>query len=291
MDQHPDEAWETVGYTHYIGCGIDTIAKTAFEGDNYDAADERWPGIPNCIDLDDDNDGICDEGGPYPDTEPGVPAGGCIAGPDYGNGPEDPCPQTPHPDPCVSYEPGPPCPQFWLGCLGGSCVENYLKLYEVSNPFDAVIIDAFQVFDGTIFAQPPMGMAPSELAMMTSAPEVGGGARVLASTRRIELWSRDPDEFVELIAEYDPELDVDMGEFNWGPIVAITPFPGGDGIEVETRYAMGLRSGARARPMPTRTGGRTGWTTVARPRTSGRPTPTRTVSATSATPTWTTTTW
>jgi hypothetical protein len=248
IDQHMYEAWEAVGWTQYIGCGIETVTDTAFEGDNYDAAQERaGAGVPNCRDLDDDNDGICDEYGPY-DENPakGVPAGGCVPGPitppfDY---PRDPCPQSPDPLPCVDYQPGPPCPMEWLGCLGTGCAENFLKLYEVTNPFDAVIVEEFQVFDGTIFALPPMGMAPSELAAMTQAPEAGPGARTLASTRRIELWSRDPEELIEVIAEYDPETDVDMGEFRYGPIVAITPYPDGDGLEVETRYAMALRSGA-----------------------------------------------
>jgi len=72
-------------------------------------------------------------------------------------------------------------------------------------------------------------MTPAELAVGVlgagnAAPLETGGSTM----RRLEIWSKNPDEFVALVSEYDPVNGVEMGQINYGPVVAITPVESGD---------------------------------------------------------------
>src|SRR5262249_52983199 len=97
QDQHPKSGLEVQQPVQHPGCSPSPSYEYGFEGDDTDG-----DGVKNCIDVDDDNDGICDVGGPYKNKKLGTPLKGCAAHPTGA----DPCPLVSG-ESCVTV--GKPC--------------------------------------------------------------------------------------------------------------------------------------------------------------------------------------
>lgn len=258
VDQHPDQIEFVEKTVTYTGCSsrVETVAYLESE-------DSNDPDLsPHCSDLDDDDDGICDVGGPYvflPGN--GVPTGGCARGT---NG-YDPCPVTPGVV-CDIIDPGPICPPNWLICLLTDCAEYFIKITNLINPApeNEVIIDQFRIVNRSLYLLPPGGMTPSQMALLlqgvASSPAGGAGGIVtdagwgsghsvpqIGSTdpQRMEIWSRTTNELVAVVVDqYDP-AGIEYGEITRGSVVAVTP---GDGaaasiLAVSTTYGVGVDPG------------------------------------------------
>jgi hypothetical protein len=246
IDQHPDQIeFEELTIT-YTGCSSRVETVTYLESE-----DSNDPDLArHCRDLDDDDDGICDSGGPYvflPGN--GVPIGGCVPGP----GGFDPCPVTSG-IVCDLIDPGPLCPPDWLICLLTDCNESFIKITNVINPApeNEVIIDRFRIVNRSLYLLPPDGMTPSQMALSLQgiAGSPAGGAAFApqagsADPQRMEIWSRATNELVAVVVDaYDP-AGIAYGEISRGTVVAVTP---GDGaaappLAVATTYGVGVDPG------------------------------------------------
>lgn len=257
-DQHPDQGWFLVG-SKFTSCGFGTEAILGFEGDDFD-----MDGIVNCLDLDDDNDTICDDGGMEDASQPGVPPQGCSGGPlGY-----DICPQGGDGgfggSACHFQGSPTDCPDPWIACLGSGCVEFFLKLVSVINPAEQVIFDDFQIFEQSIYVNLLPGYTTSELAQAISGDfqAVGSFAsssalpNAIVSTSsssvkltspgdplRLEIWSRRTNRMVALVATYDAS-NVSLGETGRGRFLALTPTIDVVGVvqdlHLESTYGRGL---------------------------------------------------
>lgn len=158
LDQHPAQGQVVVGSHFTSGCGTGTEPIYGFEGDDSDG-----DGARNCSDVDDDNDGICDEGGPHLPGQKGsigIPPGGCQPG---ANG-FDPCPI--HAGLICVPLVGPfPCPPNWMVCLGGGCEEFFLDLVSLVNPQQRIRFDSFEIINRKLYIQPLAGFAISQSAL------------------------------------------------------------------------------------------------------------------------------
>jgi hypothetical protein len=245
-DQHPGQYEFTVG-TKFTGCGFGTEAIVGYEWD-----DVEPDGVVNCLDLDDDDDGYCDEGGPHGSGEPGVPPGGCV---DSGFG-QDPCPHDPGLFQCHFQGTPVNCPPPWLTCIGTTCVEMFLKFVSVINPAEQVIVPDFQIHGRTIYASALKGFTISELGQAAQGnfsavgigDQAGGplegassGAAGLPETGigdpiQLEIWSKRTGQRVAVVGQYDASRIV-LGDVDRGRFLALTPVMGAAGGLAEMRIA------------------------------------------------------
>lgn len=219
-DLNPDHDQIHVGTKVYVGCDAQREKEYAFEGYDFDG-----DGLLDCEDFDDDNDGICDVGGPV-----STGSQNCEPGPEG----VDPCPHDPGLDGCEQLVPASfPCPEEFKVCdLGCGLFE--LRIFDLINPVDYVRVRDFNILGDTLYMVAPAGLTAGELAATVIGAGSAAGPGVDAGRKRIELWSVDPEEFVAVVQEeYDPE-EVELGETNFGRIVALTP-------SVEGAPAAGLR--------------------------------------------------
>jgi hypothetical protein len=238
-DRRPTEGLRRTGSVSYIGCaaGGQTFYKS--EGENSDT-----DMILDCWDVDDDDDGICDDGQAYGPNPADGTILGCTAGP-------DPCPTTGAAIVCDRVEPGPPCPPLWDVCLGSSgCVEYLIHIYELINPADKLVIDTFAIWNETIYMIPPIGMTASQVALGAGGGLAGGGAaestRAGATLYRMEMVRRDSGEVVAIIADDYSSADVIYREYTHGPFVRVKPGDGaGPVLEIDTTYQLGRQAGDR----------------------------------------------
>jgi len=227
-DQHPQAAQQVVGSEFSSPCGSGKIPQYGFEG-----TDSDGDGLLNCEDRDDDNDGICDEGGPLPGGALGVPPGGCVAGP----GAVDECP-TSGPGPgCHLQGAAIPCPPAWLACLGGGCFEFFLKIALVGDPdpLGGAVFESFQIFGDTLYLTRLPEKTLAETAGILQGSFVGasraGGAGFTPAQEpmllRLEIWSWRELQRVAVVAEY-PAGDALFDPAQRGSHLAVTP--GQDGL-------------------------------------------------------------
>ncbi|HEV8703044.1 MAG TPA: thrombospondin type 3 repeat-containing protein [Candidatus Polarisedimenticolia bacterium] len=244
-DQHPSQGEVVVGSHFESGCGTGTEPTYGFEGDDSDG-----DGARNCSDVDDDNDGICDQGGPYLPGQKGaigIPPGGCQPGV---NG-FDPCPIEPGTI-CVPFGAPMPCPPIWMVCLGGGCEEFFLDLVSLVNPQERIRFDSFEIVNRKLYIQPLAGFAISQSALAlqgdfaavnaTGVAEPGegvgagagatatGGARLqrLGDPVRLEIRSRRTNQLVAIVAEYDAS-QVHARETTHGQLLELAPVSDGTG--------------------------------------------------------------
>ncbi len=262
VDQHPGQGKVVVGSHFGPGCGAGTEPTYAFEGDDSDG-----DGEPNCIDVDDDNDGICDEGGPHLPGQKGsigVPPGGCQAGSDG----FDPCPIVAG---LSCFEEGfdVPCPFLWQTCYGPRCEQFYLEAVAVIHPEMRVRFDSFEIFNRKIYIKPLAGYAISQsaLALQGDFSAVGvppspvnpvDGAPVAGSSTstegvlpgesvRLEIWSRRTGQRVAVVAEYEA-VQVHIGSATRGTLLELEPVV--DGTGALTLSLNALWNGAAEPRMP-----------------------------------------
>lgn len=195
VDQHPETSEIEIG--HYFGACCNSGAVYGFEGDDTDL-----DGRPNCIDTDDDNDGIDDE-------YDGCPTGGFGAFGVFGG--------------CVEVVDCPCSPGGWQSaCWGGACKMLFAKMVEVMNPdpMRDLIFDRVQIVNQTLFLGMNFGNSPAHAAQAMGLGMKGPGLR------RIELWSKAnptaPAQLLAIVGEFDP-VAVDWQQVALGYFLAIKP--------------------------------------------------------------------
>ncbi len=117
-----------------VGDLCDLCPDTADPGNS----DSDGDGTGNICDLDDDNDGICDSGGPYAGSEAGVSAAGCVSGPSLA----DNCPLLSNPQQfdLDGNGMGLLCDPGERLLLSGESRAAVLGEFEVRGPLDNVVI-------------------------------------------------------------------------------------------------------------------------------------------------------
>lgn len=233
-DDHPNDANPTTGTFFNIGCGNGGSTST------WEGSDSDGDGFRNCDDRDDDNDGICDRNETHPpDLLGDLGPDGCVPGPDA-------CPVTFGEFSCHVLGDLAPCPPPWLACLGTTCVEFFLKVYELINPDPTTqIFDSFQIYNDTLFAIPQAGQALSEAALSIggqSGPAAVSAVTVGGSLWRMEIWSRDPEQLVAVVGDFDVGL-ISHRDITRGRFLKLTPGTDAAGqptLLVETSWGMGI---------------------------------------------------
>lgn len=276
VDQHPDSSTVIIG-SSFTGCGFGTEPIVGYEWGDTDG-----DGVIDCLDLDDDDDGICDDGGMHDETEPGVPPGGCDGGP---NG-KDYCPQGgdgPQGTGCMLQGSPVDCPDPWINCLGGTCVELFLKFVSVINPAEQFVVDQFQIFGDTLYLSKLPNRTVSELGLgvqgefqavgvqasssgLTSGPDAAlrtSGMEASALTPgtdaippvpsnaltslgdpiRLEIWSKRTNTLVSVVGEYSAG-DVTLLGIDRGRFLAMTPVFDDLGRIIEMRIGATYARGA-----------------------------------------------
>jgi hypothetical protein len=213
-----------------------------------DNSDLDGDGLANPCDQDDDNDAVCDVGGPLPGGTGGVPAEGCRPGKGMQNGqPADNCPVTANPEQsdfdgngigfvCDAAEaawlegviddygtrypvpgvgtkiPIPVCPQ----CAGNYLPNRFEQVFKVQVPsgFRAVITDNFS----NVVAQSVQSSAgqvlrfnPAPFALRSGVPGRSAGADDLAPDEVLYYLEFIPDETVDPQGTYEAAIDLDEG--------------------------------------------------------------------------------
>jgi hypothetical protein len=212
-DQHPHDAQVVVGTKFTTPCGYGVEAVYAFEGNDTDG-----DGVLDCQDRDDDNDGLCDESGPLPAGTVGTIGPGCSKDPAG----SDVCPLQVGTF-CRVQDLVSPCPEAWLVCAKSDCDPFVLKVV-ISNPdpFAGAVFDQFRIIDRTIYAGGLPGRALSQSARVLQGDFSEDGSGPTAGTVRLEIWSRDDDRFIAMVAQYDADA-VQLGDFRGGRFLAIAP--------------------------------------------------------------------
>ncbi|HEV8202406.1 MAG TPA: thrombospondin type 3 repeat-containing protein, partial [Candidatus Polarisedimenticolia bacterium] len=221
VDDDPDNGRVRIGFKFQSGCGfgIEPVYASAEIDSDHD-------GIKGCQDLDDDNDGICDGPAAHGPGSPGAPQG-CTAGP-------DPCTESPDLS-CYAIEGSPVlCQPPWLVCLGGGCVEFFLKIVSVINPGDEVVLDGgMSIVNRKIYTSPLAGTTLSQTGKALAGDFAAGGLAGLADPEavsgllapgrvRLEIWSQKTRARVAIVGEYDPS-QVTLGDLTRGTVLELEP--------------------------------------------------------------------
>jgi hypothetical protein len=223
-DAHPLQSSIVVG--QYINACGGNSPYSMFEGNDSDG-----DGLRNCEDDDDDDDGIADS--------------------------SDSCQVSTLPPGCSP--PGAnPCPPKWFVCWGGSCVELFLKFWEVINPQHVVRFERFEILNELIYIVPQAGTtAVQGIASITKAftPTAGAAAKTATSALAvsaaaggsarvaIEIWAKatrqSRERLVARVAEYET-AGAKVGALNTGNVIVMAP-PAREGapLALRTSWAIG----------------------------------------------------
>jgi hypothetical protein len=219
-DQHPFKSLIVVGTQFNPLCAYGAKPVLRFEGVDSDA-----DGFLDCRDPDDDDDRICDEGGPLPAGTPGAGAG-CKADPAGA----DPCPVAAG-DVCHESNIALACPPGWAACLGAGCDDFFLLVQPAG-----IVFDGFQIVNDTLYLDRLPGRTLSE-----SAEVLRGGPVPPAGPLRLEIHARSTRTFAALVAEY-PSDQAFVGAVAQGAFLAVTPGPGAaaSSLEMGATFARGV---------------------------------------------------
>jgi hypothetical protein len=182
---------------------------------SWDGFDIDMDGLRNCMDKDDDEDGVLDE--------------------------EDVCPINPGNSELDCQRPPVSCPMTTIEnvCQFGGCNQFLIQIVSVIYP--PVIIPQFTLRSEVIILIPFLAMSIEKMeAALLEKEEVG---RTLPSspawapgTVRIEVWSKDeegrPKALVAKIAEYDPSR-VEVREPSGESVLLLTPLEDGRAIAIQ----------------------------------------------------------
>jgi Zn-dependent metalloprotease len=209
VDQHPDSTVAIVGSEKRVNCSQSTTPHYKSE-----SGDTDRDGTRDCEDLDDDNDDI-------PDSQDPCPAGslGGIPGQE-----------------CTVF--GKECPviakDWFFTCLGGGCVEYYVRVTDRINPDPTrdVVFDRVNLLKNTLYFAPDLGSSLAQTAnRLAGIRRLGsaGGARAdvpVMELRRVELWRRptggEPARLIAVVGEFDPAT-LEVGQTRQGTFLAFTP--------------------------------------------------------------------
>ncbi|HET8945591.1 MAG TPA: hypothetical protein VFQ07_01300, partial [Candidatus Polarisedimenticolia bacterium] len=245
IDDDPDNGRVRIGFRFQSGCGfgIEPVYASAEIDSDHD-------GVKGCQDVDDDNDGVCDGDTAHPPGSPGAPQG-CTAGP-------DPCTETAGLS-CYGIAGSPVlCQPPWLVCLGGGCVEFFLKIVSVINPGDEVALDGgMSILNRKIYTAPLAGGTLSQTGKVLAGDFAAGGlagsgvagaaeaaagpAQAIGTEAaanpglrapgrvRLEIWSRLSRARVAIVGEYDPS-QVAAEDLSRGTVLEIEPIVDASGV-------------------------------------------------------------
>ena len=219
VDQHPLSAQVVIG--RYVGpvCQSGGGDITGFEGEDSDR-----DGLRDCIDLDDDNDGI-------PDAEDACPVGN-LGGLNS----------------CTQLRDCPGLPLDWFRpCQGGACVQFQLRAVDRINPDPTRTrtLDQVRIVNNSLYIAPNGGSRLSDAGIIF----VGGrtvrageaAPRALAGIR-LELWTQatadQPARFQAVVAEYDPS-DLEVAPLELGSFLVFTPGSGTNAPTLRTAWNIG----------------------------------------------------
>ena len=237
MDDDPLNNRQVIGTKEYCCASVCSTSEwTGFAGEDTDG--DGWK---NCMDCDDDDDGICDAD--LPDNFTGQDCDSCTG--------EDPCPTFKNDTSCTITA---LCPPFEIENCFFLCGERFfIKLVSRINPADYIVFDKIALSGNTLY----IGMLPGKTLSETSRALMGEsfmaavGAGPLASMQSLqfngpplalELWSRSPEQLVKILAEFYPE-GVQFGEdIANGKAVAIevTDRDGLSELHVNATWVFGL---------------------------------------------------
>ena len=201
-DQHPSQAKVKVGNIISATCNPGSSPKFEYEG-----ADSDHDGLLNCSDPDDDDDGILDDSDKCP-TIIGSDPIACTTVRDCGV-------QTP-----------------WDVCLGGGCLEFFLKLVSVINPplvISQTTIATFNKFwieNGAIYIFPEKEESENE-GIQEIFAQLSSAATAAKGRLRLEIWSRkrgdSTEHFRALVTDFTPVQMITTGKGIGGSAVRLVP--------------------------------------------------------------------
>ena len=180
VDDKPKQDFSVIGQRVAVNCPDKLIPATGWDGDDSDNDTLR-----NCMDNDDDNDGILDK--------------------------DDPCPVVPG---TICIYPPVSCPlsHWWVTCQLGGCNELLIKILSVINPNPELIVQKFRIQEQQLILQATdeVGVDVIDAAMhgqqLTKA-RVAAKQHNAKSKVRIEIWSKNrdgtPGQLMATVAEYD----------------------------------------------------------------------------------------
>jgi hypothetical protein len=238
VDQHPLSAMVPVGFCSGFCCTPENNKIYAFEG-----VDTDGDGLLDCMDLDDDDDGVADA--------------------------DDPCPLLPA-DACSLFLPcSCDCIEFnnclLIPCIDcvltpELCVGLFLKVFEIDPASLTIgVFDDVVIAGGEFWIAPPAGRDVSAAGALILGggdclpPDCSGAGRGAAHRRlRLELWARDRDgseRRFSVLAEYAPE-EVAVGDLRQGKWLHLTP-PTTDGLPLSIEASWYPGAGSET-PLPDR---------------------------------------
>lgn len=232
-DQHPTSASARTGTLTTTGCCAGGSSAVFTSEAGYSDDDP----MPDCEDLDDDNDGIPDDG------FDGIP----------GTADDDPCPTISRYLPHLSCSTTVDCPcapkaDWWNTCI--VCGDVFARIRHVTSPDPTldVLVDNVQIVNRSLYLAPSTGNTVPQMANAILFRPTGfaPAAQAGPDLRRIELWARPtatvPPRLLAVVGEFDLS-DVQTGQLAAGSQLALTPMAD-NSLTIEAVWNAGANPGS-----------------------------------------------